>query len=113
MATNLAAGQFRVRARLSPSTCLKVFAAIKEQDETLDQFALAIFQRGFDSNKGQTYHLPEQTEIIEAYASLDLLRAHAKTRLADPTLTFPTRAAWMAIDSGQVVYGVDGTFASR
>lgn len=100
-------------ARFSPSTCPKVFAAIKEHDETLDQFALAIFQRGFDSNKGQTYYLPEETAIIEAYASLEMLRAHATTRLADPKLAFPARAAWMAVDSGKDVYGVDGTFADR
>jgi len=100
-------------ARFSPSTCPKVLAAIKAHDDTLDQFALAIFQRGFDSNKGQTYHLPNETAIIEAYASLDMLRAHAKARLADPKLTFPGRAAWLAVDSGQAVYGVDGSFASR
>lgn len=100
-------------ARFAPATCPKVLAALKIHDETLDQFALAIFQRGFDSNKGQTYYLPEEKAIIEAYVSLDILRAHAKARLANPTLTYPTRAAWKAVDENKVVYGVDGTYASR
>jgi len=99
--------------RFAPTVCPKIFASIAKRDPTLDEFALAFFQRGFDSTKGQTYQVPEDKATVEAFAPLDMLRAHAKVRLADSTLTYPTRAAWKAADEGKAVYGVDGTYASR
>jgi hypothetical protein len=39
------------------------------------------------------------------------LIAHAKRRLADAKMTFPTRAAWLAVVSGKVHFGSDGSEA--
>lgn len=100
-------------ARFAPAACSKVLAEITKRDPMLDEFALAFFQRGYDSNKGQTYYMPDEKAIVEAFAPIDTLRSLAKTRLADPELTYPTRAAWKAVAEGKVVYGVDGTYGSR
>lgn len=97
---------------MKPKECPKVFTAIKALDPSLDRFALAILGHSFDSNKGQSYALPDNLSRIEAYCSLKQLNMHARKRLADPELTLPALAAWRSVVDQKKVYAVDGSYAS-
>lgn len=100
-------------SRMCKDVCSGVFAELRRADETLDGFALEFFKHSYESNMGQVYRLPGDLGEVEAFCSLEGLRQHASTRLADPTLKFPGRAAWQSVLTGKSHYGVDGTEARR
>jgi hypothetical protein len=100
-------------ARLAPASCKSVFASLRAIDPTLDGFALEILRHSFSSDKGQTYALPDDKDVFEAYVSIATIRRHAKKRLMDSTLNMPTRAAWLSVVEGKVFYGVDATQKNR
>ena len=99
--------------RLVPERCKALFDAIREQDPSLDWFALALMEGSFDSVKGQRYALPKEIERIEAYVAMDFLKEHGAARLKDEALGLPARAAWSAVVKGKEFYGVDGSVAER
>lgn len=96
---------------LVPKRCGAVFAALRKNDPTLDRFAEAFLQRGFDSNKGQSYAVPKEVERLEEYVDLAVLKSHAAVRLKDETLDYPVRAAWRALAEDKAIYGKDGSLA--
>lgn len=99
--------------RLVPERCRALFDAVREQDPSLDSFALALMEGSFDSVKGQRYAVPKEVERIEAYAAMDFLKEHGSARLKDEALGLPARAAWSAVVEGKEFYGVDGSVAER
>ena len=99
-------------ARIAPDDCGKVFNTIKAADPSLDEFALKILGSSFDSNKGQIYSLPKDRSLVDAYCSHELLRQHARVRLADTSMTNPARAAWQSVLEGGRFYGKDGSPAN-
>jgi len=101
----------RVLARTCPSACPEVYAALKAVEPTLDTFATEILRHSFDSNKGQTYRLPETLQILEAYCLLEDFKAHAVARLNDSVLSYPARAAWQAVAEEKTLYAIDGSDA--
>ena len=96
---------------IAPEECKKVYAALKATDPTLDEFALAIMTRSFDTVKGRTYKL--SVELIDPYCPLNEFKTHAINRLADETLTYPARAAWRSVAEDKNLYAVDGTVVRR
>lgn len=93
-----------------PQWAKKAFAEIKRSDPSLDEFALHFLKHSFSSNGGQSYALPEDSEIGNL-VSLKTLTAHAKRRLADETVGYPVRAAWRSIVEKKALYGKDGSAA--
>lgn len=91
----------------------EVFETLRMSDPTLDAFATHFFKHSFDSTKGQTFSLPDEMDRLTAFCSLEELQAHAAERLTDKNLSFPARAAWMAVVQGKKVYAVDGSPADR
>lgn len=100
-------------ARLVPGQCPQVFEAIQATVSDLDRFADAIFYGGHDSNKGTRMQMPRDKGILEAYVSIERLRHVAASRLADSSLTYPTRAAWRVVLEDNVIYARDGSIAQR
>lgn len=96
--------------KLVPERCKALFKAIQKQDPSLDKFALAMMGGSFDF-KGRSYAIPKETDRVEAYVSLDVLKQHAAARLKDANLELPTRAAWRAVVEGKAFYGIDGSVA--
>lgn len=96
-----------------PKACAEVLAAIKSVDPSLDQFVLSFLKGGRDSVKGLIYELPEKAAKLEAYMTLDELRAQAQTRLLDTSMTYPLKTAWLVASDGKKRYAIDGTEASR
>lgn len=96
--------------RVAPESAKAVFAQVKKHDPTLDQFALAFLKRGFSSNGGQSYALPDDP-AVRNFVSVAALTKHAKKRLNDPDVVYPLRAAWQSIVDGKALYGKDGSDA--
>lgn len=111
--TKLAPGRILWLAPLLLSTarCKALFRAIQQKDASLDGFALALMEGGFDSVKGQYYVVPKEVDRVEKYVAMDALRHHATERVKDESLGYPARAAWRAVIEGKAVYGKDGSFA--
>lgn len=89
--------------------CPRIFEAMRELDPSLDRFALEILRGSFDSHKGQAYAVPKCPAVLEAYCSLDVLKEHAKERLADTSMDYPARAAWGSLVGNKSLYGKDGS----
>ena len=102
-----------IAALLVPERCGTVFAALRKRDPTLDQFAEAFLQRGFDSNKGQSYAVPKEVERLEKYVDLNVLKSQAAARLKDEAMEYPVRAAWRALAEGKALYGKDGSLVGH
>lgn len=100
-------------ARLLPQACPAVFQAIRDNEPSLDSFAMEILGSRFDSHKGQAYVLPKDLAVLEAYSSMDMLRAHAERRLLDHELAYPAKAAWRAMLENKSIYGKDGSICER
>ena len=100
-------------ARLFPQACPAVFQAIRDNEPSLDSFAMEILGSRFDSHKGQAYVLPKDLAVLEAYSSMDMLRAHAERRLLDHELAYPAKAAWRAMLENKSIYGKDGSICER
>lgn len=100
-------------ARVAPQECPALFSAIKTMDPTLDRFALCYLGGTWDSTKGYSYSLPRDESLHDVFLPLTDFQLHAKTRLMDPELQFPERAAWRSVVEGGRLYGVDGTNAIR
>ncbi|KPA87698.1 KAP family P-loop domain protein [Pseudomonas asplenii] len=100
-------------ARLAPKQCGFLFNTLKRNDRSLDRFALEFLSKSWDSTKGIAYGLPTEEAVTSAYCSLDHLKKHAQSRLSDPSLVYPARAAWRSVVEGKVLYGVDGSEATR
>ena len=90
---------------LAPTDCPAVFAAIREQDPTLDSFALEIFRGSFHNPGGQAYRLHNGS--VEPYCGMEELRAHATRRIVDG-VPLPASAAWMALLDGKSYFGKTG-----
>ncbi len=102
-----------ISAQLIPSICPEIFQTLKENDPTLDKFALHYLGSSWDSSNGHAYSLPKNISLLEAYCSLKDFKAHASKRLADKSLTNPTLAAWRSVIEEKELYGIDGTEVSR
>jgi hypothetical protein len=100
-------------AEFKPVACKAVFDAIHVSDPKLDNFVLEFFDHSFDSVKGQTFSLPDQSERVEAYVSLNQLRIWGTERLSDQEMTYPLKAAWRAVVEGKKLYAVDGSESRR
>lgn len=100
-------------ARLAPQACPNLLRILKQNDPSLDRFALEFLSNSWDSSKGQAYGLPAEDAVTFAYLSLDEFRAHARKRLLDDDLQYPVRAAWQSVIDGNVLYGVDGSTVKR
>lgn len=96
-------------ARLSPQSCPEVFAAIRENDPSLDSFALEILRKDVYSYEGQSYAIPKDSAVLEAYCQIETLRTHAQERLCDPELEYPAKAAWRSLTENKPIYGKDGS----
>lgn len=96
---------------VAPEKCTELFSILKGVDSTLDEFALYILGRSYDSNKGQIFSLTEDRSKVTVYCPLEQLKEHADRRLADGALPLPTRAAWKAIAEEKRVYAADGSYA--
>lgn len=88
----------------------KVFKALKQQDPTLDQFALHFLKHAFSSNNGQSYALPDNSNVGNLVDPKEL-QSHANARLSDESVKNPVRAAWRSVAEGKQLYG-DGTVAN-
>lgn len=106
-------GILRVTALLMPARCKAVYRAVQQNDPSLDKFAEAFLRRGFDSNKGQNYAMPDEPKQLKRFVAIDELKCHAAERLKDASLTYPIRAAWRALVEGRAIYGKDGSLADR
>lgn len=111
--TNMPSRILWTLARLAPQICKKIFRVIETADETLDKFALHFLRNSWDSSKGQAYGLPPDEGVTQAYCPLKTLQRLAASRLQDPSLRYPTRAAWQSVLEGKSLYGVDGADATR
>ena len=98
---------------LVPARCKALFRTIRKKDPSLDHFALALMEGGFDSVKGRYYAIPEEVERVETYIALGSLKRHAAERLKDESVGYPVRAAWRALAEDCAVYGKDGSIAKR
>jgi hypothetical protein len=98
---------------ISAERCPEVFAALQLLDPSLAQFAMAILGSGTDSFKGRYYALPDELDKIVAYCSIDTLKLHAVRRLSDPSIQFPSKAAWQSVLDGKKVYAIDGLHVRR
>lgn len=98
-----------MHGRIAPAACKKLFEAARTADSTLDAFAMAFLGTGFDSTKGQTYSLPQDQQVMEAYCPLEDFRLHAQSRLADSSVDYPVRAAWRSVVENKRLYGLDGS----
>lgn len=96
---------------IAAKKCPEVLAALRALDPSLDQFAMAVLGRGVDSVKGLYFSLPDDRAKLAAYCPIDTLKRHAEQRLSDPTLQYPSKAAWKAVLEEKNVYAVDGTYA--
>jgi energy-coupling factor transporter ATP-binding protein EcfA2 len=94
----------------APTSAKRVFKALKQADPTLDNFVSNYLKYSFNSDGGQTYRFPTEGALLNMVTRTSLI-AHAKRRLADAKMTFPTRAAWLAVVSGKVHFGSDGSEA--
>lgn len=92
-----------------PQECKKIFEAISRCDPNLDKFAVSMFSHSYDSVKGRSFQMPNDTARVEAFSPLDFLVEHAKSRLDDPDLNYPERAAWRCIVEEKALYGLDGS----
>lgn len=102
-------GVLLVVARLVPDQCKAIFTAIDAGAPNLDGFVEPMLRHSFDSNKGQSYCLPEDASVLEQFVSVDELKNRAVERLQDEALSYPVRAAWRAVAEGQSLYGKDGS----
>lgn len=100
-------------ARLTPSVCPPIFEELKRIDPSLDEFALEILHDSSDSSNGRAYALPKELPVLEAYCSLEVLALHATERLADASMDFPARAAWLSVVEKKSFYGKDGSICER
>ncbi|WP_275546301.1 KAP family P-loop NTPase fold protein [Pseudomonas sp. Marseille-Q0931] len=92
----------------APSTLAKkMFRALKQEDPSLDKFALHFLKHAYSSNGGQSYCLPKD-EAIKNLVEPEVLVAHAKERLQDKSIKNPLRAAWRSVAEGKQLYG-DGS----
>ena len=98
---------------LMPERCKVLFQALKQRDPSLDRFALAMTEDGFDSVNGRIYALDKEIDRLEAYIAVDILKQHASDRLKDQSLEYPVRAAWRAIVEEKKLYGNDGSLVQR
>lgn len=100
-------------ARLLPTQCETLMNALRLVDPSLDSFALAYFETGWDSSNGQAYGLQRDPTLNTAFCPLDTLKQHARMRVLDSNLTYPVKAVWDAILDGSNRYGADGTIVER
>lgn len=110
---NRVSGVLRTLARLMPEQCPALLATLRYSDPTLDEFAIHYFVTGWSSNSGSSYSAHAEDVLNNAYCPMGEMRKHAETRLGDPSLAYPARAAWRAITEGSPLYGDDGTPAIR
>lgn len=96
-----------------PKRCKHILKKIAQHDTKLDKFVEAHLRDGSDSVKGQIYALPKDVKHLTAFAPLDHFRELALARLSDPTLEYPTKAAWQAILEERPIYGKDGSIPDR
>ncbi|GHU33830.1 hypothetical protein AGMMS50256_26500 [Betaproteobacteria bacterium] len=99
--------------QLSADLCPQIFEALQNQDPSLDGFVLEILRYSFDSHKGQTYAIPQETAVLKAYCPLNELREHAEKRLSDTSVCYPARAAWQALVENKCLYAKDGSLHER
>lgn len=97
-------------ATLGPSACRPVFEKACLLPTSLDQFAVALMEHSFDSNKGKAFWTPAD-KYITPFCTLEELRGYAKQRLDDLHIDTHVRSAWIAVNTGKQIYAVDGSFA--
>jgi ABC-type lipopolysaccharide export system ATPase subunit len=101
-----------VLARGNPESCRQIFEAMRTVgDSALDVLVLTMSEDKFLLH-GQTYAPPQKDAPLMAYCSVDELHNIAVSRLTDPMLGYPTRAAWRAILDNKALY-FDGTDAGK
>lgn len=84
----------------------QIFSKLIKIDTNLDRFAQAVFFAGYSSAGGDYYEFNEATHRVN-YSKLcpiEELKELAEKRLADSSLDFPVRAAWMAVKSGKQIF---------
>lgn len=96
--------------RIAKNDWPRVFEAIKQDDPTLDRFALEFLKSAFSSDGGQSYAVPRD-EGIRSVLDLDSFREHAQERLDDPHLTKVTRNAWRSVVEGRPIFGESGKYS--
>lgn len=100
-------------AMLNPAECGEIFSIIHNTDPTLDLFAENFLGRNWDSVKGDSFSLPDDISLLEAYCPLDVFKVHAQTRLNEPDLGNPIKAAWRSVVENKRLYAIDGTEAKK
>ncbi|MEE4178993.1 P-loop NTPase fold protein [Pseudomonas viridiflava] len=100
-------------SRVAVDICPQIYELLREQDSSLDKFALCFLSRGWDSVKGDYFSIPRDIAVLTAYCSLNDFKNHATDRLTDQTLEYPARAAWQSVVDEKVLYGIDGTDSGK
>ena len=90
------------------SRCPDAYAALKQNDPTLDRFALEFLKHGQSSSSGQSYLPPEDSSITTAFVSMTEFKSHANERIASG-VKYPAKAAWRSVIEESPINGRDGS----
>lgn len=93
--------------RLAKNEWPKIFMAIKNDDPTLDVFALHFLKSAFSSNGGQSYALPKADDLM-ALIDMHWFKKHAGERINDPQVDKVVRNAWRSVVEDKVIFGDSG-----
>lgn len=93
--------------RLAKDQWPAILQAIKNDDPTLDVFALHFLKSAFSSDGGQSYALPKADDLM-ALIDMDWFKRHAGERVNDPQIDKVVRNAWRSVVEGKAIFGESG-----
>jgi hypothetical protein len=71
------------------------------------------FSISIEGTWGQSYAVPKEPGLVDAFWSPAAMKKHAQARLTDDLLKYPARAAWQSVLVGKPLFGQNGKVASR
>lgn len=90
--------------------CRSVKEVVCRSQERISRVATQRRQ-GIGSHKDQIYGLPDEVERVEHYVPLEVLRRHAKSRVASGRLLSQVLTAWLSVLEEKRLYEKDGSEA--